>query len=106
MRLELKALENEMLETGREKSEMKKILIMFVLYSMLGLTACNTKAREETLAQTTEAVSELGELAFMFNGYWNLESQEQKESLNLSESQLCDLSATHIETGTNISIFY
>lgn len=85
---------------------MKKLLIMFVLCCMLGSTACNTKAKEEALAQTTEVISEPGEISFTLNGYWSFMPEEEIASMDVSESQSVDLSATHIETGTNISIIY
>lgn len=85
---------------------MKKLLITFVFFCMLGLTACNTKAKEEALAHTTEVVSNPGEISFTLNGYWELLSEEEKKATDVSNSQRMDFVATHIETGTNISIIY
>lgn len=85
---------------------MKRIFITLLIISMLGLTACNTKTKKETLAQTTEAVSKLGEISFTLNGYWNLQQGEEIEESSVSDSQTYDLMATHTETGTNISIIY
>ncbi len=85
---------------------MKRIFITLLIISMLGLPACNTKAKEEALAQTTEVTSELGEISFTLNGYWNLQQEEETENGNLSDSQIYDFMATHTETGTNISIIY
>ena len=85
---------------------MKRILITLLVVCTLGLPACNTKAKEEALAQTTEVASELGEISFTLNGYWNLQQEEGVEKTNLSDSQTYDFMATHSETGTNISIIY
>lgn len=85
---------------------MKKIGIMILLFCMLSLTACSTKAKQEALAQITEVNSELGEISFLLNGYWSLEPKEELEKMNISESQTYDFMATNIQTGSNISIIY
>ena len=85
---------------------MKKIYIAIILLCVLGLTACNTKAKQEALAQTTEVASETGEIIFDFNGYWSLMSKEELKKMNINESQVYDLIAENTQTGTNISIIY
>ena len=85
---------------------MKKIGIILALCCMFCLSACNTKAQEEALAQTTEVTSEPGEISFTFNGYWSLQQGDEIDRSKESEGQSYDFIAKHTETGTNIAIIY
>lgn len=85
---------------------MKKLVVVLMMCFVLGLTGCNTKAKEEALAQTTEVVSEVGEISFTLNGYWGIKTSEEKEKKNISDSRICDLEFYHTQTGSNVSIIY
>lgn len=85
---------------------MKKIGIVLAFFCILGLTACNTKAKEEALAQTTEVISEIGKISFTFNGYWSLQQKDAIVRSKESESQSYDFIAKHTQTGTSVSIIY
>jgi len=85
---------------------MRKIGIILALCCMLGLSACNTKAKEEALAQTTEVTSETAEISFTFNGYWSLQQGDEITKSKESKGQSYDFIAKHMETGTEVAIIY
>lgn len=85
---------------------MKKIVVASMMCLLLGITGCNTKVKEEAMAQTTEIVSELGEISFTLNGYWGIKTSEELEKIKVSNSQFCDLEFYHTQTGSGVSIIY
>ena len=78
---------------------MKKLIYLMIL-SLLMLTGCNNKKREELLQEKKEITCEKAEIIFTLNGLWEVE--ESKEINNT----FTELSACHSETGTRIIVMH
>lgn len=85
---------------------MRKRITVVLLCCLFGLTACQSKEKEEALAQTTEVVSKIGEVRFTLNGYWSVKPEEELIQLSHQSGQIYDLYAHHTQTGSSIQIVY
>lgn len=80
---------------------MRQKILLIVILSLLFLQGCQTKKQEEAMNRITEYECEVSGLVFHLNGLW----ERDQEILNEADRRI-ELSARHLETGTEILVFY
>lgn len=75
--------------------------LLWIMISLFLLTGCEGKKSEEAMAVTQEIYCNNTGAVFTFDGYWEVESVQEKE-----EYRSVELKAKHKETGANILIFH
>lgn len=78
---------------------MKKIIYIIII-SMVILSGCSDKNREELIKEVKEVSCEQAGISFTLNGLWEVGEVEEKENTKI------ELSATHSETGTRIVVMH